>query len=248
MTSNRKIATINYMKKTGQISFDDFRMTPGRGGPREGAGRPAVDRPIVHHVKRPDIPTDGPIHITLRVQKDVPSLRCRQFVDEFRCSLREACERCDFRVVIYSVQSDHVHMIVEAAEKDALGRGMKAVACRLARAVNRVFGRSGPVMAGRYHLRVLGSPREARNAIAYVLLNARKHWRGRCGQAPPVRIDAASSGRWFGGWLREAPRSDENPDLREVSPARSWLLRTGWTYWGLIDPAEVPGPRERSPG
>ena len=93
MTSNSKIATINYMKKTGQISFDDFRMTTGRGGPREGAGRPAVDRPIVHHVKRPDIPTDGPIHITLRVQKDVPSLRCRQFVDEFRCSLREACVR-----------------------------------------------------------------------------------------------------------------------------------------------------------
>jgi hypothetical protein len=146
------------------------------------------------------------------------------------------------------VQGDHVHMIIEAAEKDALGRGMKAVACRLARAVNRVFGRSGSVMAGRYHLRVLGSPREVRNAIAYVLCNARKHWRGHWGQAPPVRIDAASSGRWFGGWLREAPRSDEGPGLCEVSAARSWLLRTGWKYWGLIDPAEVPGTIMRCPG
>jgi REP element-mobilizing transposase RayT len=236
------------MIATGQISFDDFRLTTGHGGPRKGAGRPAVDRPIVHHIKRPDIPTDGPVHITLRVQKDVPSLRLKRFADEFRRSLRQVIERGDFRVVLYSVQSHHVHMIVEAAEKDALGRGMKAVACRLARAANRVFGRSGPVMDGRYHLRVLGSPCEVRNAIAYVLCNARKHWRERWGQAPPVRIDATSSGRWFGGWLREAPRDDESPGLCEVSPARSWLLRTGWKYWGLIDPAEVPGARKRSPG
>ncbi len=116
----------------------------------------------------------------------------------------------------------------------------------LARAVNRVFGRSGAVMDGRYHLRVLGSPREVRNAIAYVLLNARKHWRERWGQAPPVRIDAASSGRWFGGWLRDAPTGDESSGPCEVSNARSWLLRTGWKIWGLIDPAEVPGTRNRS--
>ena len=151
------------------------------------------------------------MHITLRVQKDVPSLRLKRFADEFRRSLRQVIERGDFRVVLYSVQSNHVHMIVEAAEKDALGRGMRAVACRLARAANRVFGRSGPVMDGRYHLRVLGSPCEVRNAIAYVLCNARKHWRERWGQAPPVGIDAASSGRWFGGWLREAPGSNAAP-------------------------------------
>jgi hypothetical protein len=63
-----------------------------------------------------------------------------------------------------------------------------------------------------------------------------------------VQIDAASSGRWFGGWLSDAPRSDANPGLREVSPAQSWLLPTGWKHWGLIDRAEVPGPWERSPG
>ena len=182
------------------------------------------------------------------MQKGVPSLRSKRFVGEFRRSLRQVVERDDFRVVLYSIQRDHVHIIVEAAEKDALGRGMKAVASRLARAVNRVFGRSGAVMDGRYHLRVLGSPREVRNAIAYVLLNARKHWREHWGQAPPVRIDAASSGRWFGGWLREAPRGDESLGVCEVSPARSWLLRTGWKRWGLIDPAEVPGPRARAPG
>ena len=145
----------------------------------------------------------------------------------------------------YSLQSDHVHLIVEAASKDALGCGMKAVASRLARAANRVFGRSGRVLAGRYHLRVLETAREVRNAIAYVLLNVRKHGRKRQGHAPPVMIDAASSGRWFEGWRVDAPLSDENLGVREVAPARSWLLTTGWRKWGLIDPAEVPGTRKR---
>ncbi len=58
----KKTAIINYMKREGQSSFDDFRMTTGHGGPRKGAGRPAALRPIVHHVKRPVIPPKGPAH------------------------------------------------------------------------------------------------------------------------------------------------------------------------------------------
>ena len=121
---------------------------------------------------------------------------------------------------------------------------MKAVASRLARAANRVFHRSGKVLDGRYHLRTLKNPREVRNAIAYVLLNIRKYHRERKGFAPPVRIDAASSGRWFDGWSTNAPTEFLGHYLREVSPAQSWLLSKGWKKWGLIDPAEVPGGRK----
>ena len=209
-----------------QLSFTDYRMTRGRGGPRRGAGRPAAARPIVHHVKRPNF-SEGPAYVTLRVLKDVPSLRSKCFIGEFRRSLRQACERDGFRVVLYSLQDDHLHMIVEAASKGALGCGMKAVAARLARAANRVFGRSGSVLAGRYHLRVLETQREVRNAIAYVLLNVRKHFPKIHGQAPPVKLDAASSGRWFDGWRADAHRDDEDRDLREVAPARLWLMTKG---------------------
>jgi REP element-mobilizing transposase RayT len=211
------------------------------GGARDGAGRkPASLRPPVHHVKRPSVPLGCPSHVTLRVRRDVPSLRSRRFVEEFRVSLREGCERGDFRVCHYSIQRDHLHLVVEAAGKEALGRGMKAVAARLARAVNRVFGRKGPVLFGRYHLRVLRSPREVRNALAYVLLNARKHWRQRNGAPPPVRLDAASSGAWFDGWKRSPPTTEVR-GLREVAQAHSWLLRKGWRNHGLVDPAETPG-------
>ncbi len=117
---------------------------------------------------------------------------------------------------------------------------MKSVAARLARAVNRVFGRTGRVLFGRYHLQILRSPRQVRNALAYVLLNARKHWRQRNGVAPPVRLDAASSGAWFDGWKRSPPAT-EGRSLQEVARGHTWLLREGWRRHGLVDPAEIPG-------
>lgn len=178
--------------------------------------------------------------MTVRVRPGVPSLRSKRFVREFRRSLRQACERGEFRVVHFSIQRDHAHLIVESAGKAALGRGMKSVSARLARAVNRVFRRRGPVLDGRYHLRVLRTPSEVRNAIAYVLLNARKHWRQRNGSAPPVRVDAASSAATFDGW-RRGTASSRGHDPPAVARPRTWLLKAGWRRHGLIDPAELPG-------
>jgi Transposase IS200 like len=151
-----------------------------------------------------------------------------------------ASNRGDFRVCHYSIQHDHVHIVVEAEGNEALASGMKAVAARVARAVNRVFARKGPALFGRYHLRALRTPREVRNALAYVLLNVRKHWRQRYGIAPPVRLDAASSGAWFDGWKRSPP-AIEVQRTRDVARARTWLLTKGWRQHGLIDPAETPG-------
>ena len=161
-----------------------------------------------------------------------------RLIREFRRSLAQASERGAFRVVHYSLMADHAHLIVEATGKRALASGMKSIASRLARAVNRVFARSGPVLDGRYHAVPLKTPRQVRNALRYVLLNARKHAR----RPPPrARIDPASSGRWFDGWRDRAVETD--PGIpREVSRARGWLLRVGWRRHGGIDVHEVPGP------
>ena len=190
------------------------------------------------------MPVDCPVHVTLRVKANLPSLRDGRFVREFRRSLAEACERGDFRVNHYSLQGDHAHLIVEARGKDALARGMKSIAARLARALNRVAGRSGPVLDGRYHHRSLRSPREVRRALAYVLLNARRHLakQRRAARAAAVPLDPASSARWFDGWRWEvASRAPESTATREVAGPRTWLLRIGWRRHGLVDPAEVPG-------
>jgi REP element-mobilizing transposase RayT len=174
----------------------------------------------------------------------MPSLRKAELVRAWKRSLREACERGRFRVVHFSLQRDHSHLLVEAASARDLACGMKSIGARLARAVQRTFRRRGPVLADRYHLRVLKTPREVRRALAYVLLNARKHWRERHDTPPPERLDAASSGRWFDGWHRVPGSREPPPDAPgapEVAPPRTWLLSVGWRRHGLVDPAEVPG-------
>jgi hypothetical protein len=160
---------------------------------------------------------------------------------ELERSFAAACERGRFRLAHYSIQHDHVHLIVEAAGRHALACGMKSIAARVARAVNRVFGRRGAVLADRYHRHTLRTPREVRNAIAYVLLNARRHL-AKLGRRPSraARCDPASSGRWFTGWARrEASSIAEQPP--PVASPRTWLLSAGWRRHGLIDPSEVPG-------
>jgi len=182
-----------------------------------------------------------PCHVTLKVEKDVPSLRTAKLVAELERSWREVCQRGRFRLVHYSIQSDHVHMIVEAGSTRDLACGLKAIAARLARGVNRVFRRAGRVLADRCHVHVLRTPREVRNAIAYVLLNARRHLAKRVRALPAItRMDPASSGRWFSGWRTRVPPSHDPP---AVAAPRTWLLSVGWRRRGLIDTAEVPGAR-----
>jgi REP element-mobilizing transposase RayT len=175
----------------------------------------------------------------------LPSLREARLVREWRRSLAEASERGNFRVAHYSLQGDHAHLIVEAHGKHALACGMKSIAARLARAVNRTSGRSGPVLDSRYHHRSLRTPREVRRALAYVLLNARRHLAkqhhlSRVG----ATLDPASSARWFDGWRAEVDVTLGGANaIPEVARPRTWLLRLGWRRHGLVDPAELPGDR-----
>ncbi len=176
----------------------------------------------------------------------MPSLRSVRLVREFEGSWARAGDRGDFRVVHYVLMGNHAHLIVEGIDRYALERGMKAVGARLARAVNRVFDRRGPVLEDRYHLRVLETPLEVRGAIRYVLLNAARHAR-RAGRA--LRVDPASSGRWFDGWRRgKVARGRVAAAQPSVARPRTWLLRRGWRRHGLLDPADVPGSARASPG
>ena len=188
------------------------------------------------------MPSGTPIHVTLRVRRGIPSLRNPRFLREWRRTLRKACDRQGFRVIHYSVQGNHAHLIAEApGGKRALGCGMKAVGQRFAHCVNRVFDRKGPVLHGRYHLTLLTTPTQVRNALAYVLLNVRKHWReaGRRLSAP--QIDPYSSGRWFDGWRGGSQATVPADEPPEVAPAGFWILDVGWRRRGLIALSEVPG-------
>src|SRR5262245_1713078 len=130
-------------RKPEQLELDRFR----HGGRRPGAGRKAGPHPRIRHRSRESFSRLLPAHVTLKMRSDIPSLRTVRLVREVERSLAFACERGVFRLVQYSLQGNHAHLIVEVESSEALGRGMKSIGSRLAIAVNRVIKRTGQVLA-----------------------------------------------------------------------------------------------------
>jgi putative transposase len=123
------------------MSDAQLAMFPRRGGKRRGAGRKPGPSPRVRHLRRPPITRHVAGHVTLQLREGLPSLRRARLVRALEASFQRGAERGDFRLLQYSIQADHLHAIVEASDSAALGRGMMALATRVARAVNRVFRR-----------------------------------------------------------------------------------------------------------
>ena len=211
-----------------------FEFPQGWGGQRKGSGRkPKAERAGVSHCTRAALAEPCPVQVTMRVKAGLPSLRGLREFAVLRGAMKEGCKRGGFRLVHFSVLSNHLHMIVEGSSRSTLSRGLQGLTIRVARALNRLWRRLGNVFADRYHDRVLGSPTEVWNSLRYVLCNARKHgaWSSR------TRPDPCSSGTWFDGWLEIEPQSTANsPTVR----ARTWLLNDGWRRIGLISIAATP--------
>jgi REP element-mobilizing transposase RayT len=193
----------------------DLAARGQRGGYRAGAGRPR-GRSVVGHLRRPSLSRHTPVHCTLRVRDDLPSLRRHHLWDSLRARFRAGCDRFGFRLVDFSVQSNHIHLICEGNDRRALTRGMQGLAIRLARCINKRLRRSGKVFAERYHARQLTTPTETRNALCYVLGNFAQHAR----IAPNTVLDVFSTAAAF---ARHTPLVGGD-DPMTVAPA-SYLLR-----------------------
>jgi hypothetical protein len=138
-------------------------------------------------------------------------------------------------LVHFSVQTDHVRLIAEADSARAFGSGMRGLTTRCAMAINRAAQRRGRVWRHRYHGRELCTPSEVRRAMAYVLLNFRKHLRAAPG------VDPRSSGVWFEQWAHGFKPSDWP---RLVAMPRTWLAAVGWRRsGGALAVSEGPSPQ-----
>ena len=207
-----------------------------RGGKRPRAGRKrSPGRGSVPHRARPAHNHAHPVHVTLRMRGGLPSLRHEGLFGHLRAAIHDASRSPTvgdaFRVVEFSIQNDHAHFIIEARDKDTLSRGLRGLAIRLARAFNRAVGVRGQVWGDRYHARDLKTPRAVRNALVYVLMNAKKH-----GARTVNGVDAFSSAPWFGGFASHHAARDDAP----VVEAETWLARVGWQRHGRIREDERP--------
>ena len=183
-----------------------------------------------------------PLLVTMRLRDGLPSLRQTREYREVTDAFRKGCERFGFRLVHYSVMTNHIHMIVEGDERRSVSRGMQGLMIRIAKALNRIWERKGRVFSDRYHDRVLNRPAIVRNAIRYVLLNRNRHAGRPVFFGAEGRPDPGSSGAWFDGWREEVDPFPGCSKTSFLARAQSWLMNVGWKRYGRISMSEVPGP------
>ncbi len=177
------------------------------------------------------------LHLTLKLRRGLQSLRRGKTFEAITRSFYKYSLREGFRLVHFSVQHDHLHLIAEADSKAGLTQAMQRLMVSLARQLNFVWQKisgkwTGRVFKERYHQHVIRNPKEVRAALLYVLRNALKHGEIRRGEQ-----DRYSSARYFDGFSKA--RLQAPPD-KLIVKATAWLLTQGWQTSGLIKAYEVP--------
>lgn len=233
----------NKSKSKSKQHVLDFAIEPSRRRSKNGKkiGRPRKPGAGVPHVRREALDPAHPVHVTLRLEDGLPSLRRKDAARAIEACFVAAKGRHGSRLTDYSIQDDHIHMIQEIEReyaeerreggrwirdgRGALSVSMKGLKVRLARSLNRTWGRTGRVLAERYHVHALRTPREVRHAKRYVLDNVRVH-----GTVFVDRIsDPFSSARYA-----DAPLDlSEDPFLANVlGPPENWPVVSPWTWLG----------------
>jgi putative transposase len=241
-------------RRTKQL---ELSFPNGWGGARRNAGRKRSPDSKTPHRARPLHHAREPVHVTLKGRLAV--LRSQFVFPTLRLAVGRAARRAPerFRVIHFSAQRDHLHLIVEAEDTRTLSSGVRGLAVRIARYVNDLLGRHGSFWGDRWHGRALRTPREVRNVLVYVLANFRKHARHNL----RAGLDPYSSAEWFDGWREWQPDSGVPPPLAEPrswgSSARAneekaeprltpvvrsctWLVTVGWKRHGLLRLEEGP--------
>jgi putative transposase len=218
------------------------------GGKRKGAGRKRGARGATAHRARAEHRAANPVHVTMR--SAIRPLRHAFVFPTLRLAIAAANRRdlANFRIARFSVQFDHLHLIVEATDKTALSSGMRGLAVRIARRVNSLLSRGGSFWGDRWHGRELTSPRAVRHVLRYVLNNFRKHH-----PKSTAMVDHFSSAPFFTSFEEykghaplDAKSSALGPPTRardqpSTAAPRTWLLRVGWRKLGPLSIHDRPG-------
>ena len=193
------------------------------GGARRGAGRKrSIERARAAHVEREEIRPWQPVNVSMRMAAHVWNLRSQRSFRVLDRAIRAARKVADFRVIHFTILGNHLHLVVEADSTRAFTRGVRALSIRVARGVNRMMGRKGPVFADRYDAHVLRTPAEVRNAVRYVLGNFESH--------AARRGEPVSERGWVDPFSSAAARGPRDAQLTlfvemATVAAETWLLR-----------------------
>lgn len=141
------------------------------GGRRPKCGRKRLKSKGVSHRSREQVTGRDLLHINFKYKTYV---RSDAFYEVFKRGIKNSA-RFDFKILSFSIESNHIHLIAEAGNSDNLTLGMKSLTCTLSKGLNLIKNTNGKTQIERFHLHILKNPQEARNAINYVLFNHEKH-------------------------------------------------------------------------
>lgn len=138
------------------------------------AGRPAKNDAGIRHTKRPDLTRPSSLHLTVKIEKSKANLKNKNVLAILKKAIFNA-RRQGLKVIHYSLEYDHIHLIIEADNNRTLGKGMQAFGVTLAKAINRMRKVKGQVYKHRYHFRQITSSRQLKNVMTYIFNNGVKH-------------------------------------------------------------------------
>ena len=232
-------------------------------------GRPEKEGAGPRHVARPGLDPRHPVHVTLEVRAGLPSLRRAREFRVVRRAIVAGLGRFGTRLVAWSVQTNHVHLLVEVDGREllreerpgiegskldaldaeevakltrrALSKARKGFGVRTASALNALWGRRGDVWKERYHTVVITGPKQMWYALRYVLTNGQKH--GACHE----QIDPCSSAPYFQHWEAPIPPPTEPREEWPVDEPRTWIGAVGWKRYGPIPFPKIAGRAAPAP-
>lgn len=151
----------------GQMSLELYKGNWG--GRRPGSGRKRIHSKGVAHRIREKITHRTPVHVNFKFRTHIKNKSALKILKRAIINARSH----GLSVIHFSMQGNHLHFILEAKSNEILSRGMRSLTITFAKGINK-----GRIQIERYHLHVLKTVSETKNAIRYVLFNQQLHEKG----------------------------------------------------------------------
>ncbi len=199
-----------------------------RGGRRPKCGRKRIKSKGVAHRERERISTRTPLHINFKYKTYIKNKDCLRLLKRAILNARSH----GLRVLHFSLQTNHIHLIVEADYNEILTTGMRSLTVTFAKGLKK-----GRVQLARYHLHVLKGVRETKNAIYYVIFNQQKHENKKLSQ-----IDEFSSLLSLPNTLKIIKKFSQDAAMTlKIKHIDIWFLDRGRSYLARVAETDLVG-------
>lgn len=141
---------------------------------RKRAGRKAKHDRGVRHIKRERFFKDCSFHITIKVKQNKADIQNKQILKGLHRAILKA-RRKGVRVIHYTLEYNHVHLLVEASNNLLLSKAMQSFGITFAKYINKVKRINGDVYKQRHHLRKINGPLDLKHVLHYIFYNGVKH-------------------------------------------------------------------------